>query len=581
MGLTPNLRSGAALLSLVAAGAALAQTATPPDAGRLLEETRPQRPPLPAQQAPRRLLETPTRPPVQMAEGVTVTPSGFRVTGATSFPADELAELLKPWVGRTLDLAGLNEAAGVITRRYQSAGHFLTYAYLPAQRVADGVIEVAVLEGKVDSVQIVNAQDARLRDEVVQAHVGDLVDKQPLLQADVERRLLLLNDIPGVVARGAFAPGASQGAAEMVVSVAEDEPLAVQVTADNYGSRSSGEYRAGVGLQFKDVFGWGDDTTARFLVSNRGALVSGSLGTMVPLGGSGFKFGASASLLRYALGGTFKSLGAEGSAQAYAVRARYPLLRSTGANIALEASLEQKRLHDAVQFIADSNRKRSTIGNGSLVFDWTDAWGGRSGGTLSLDAGELSILDEAARDRDTWERRPPNDPVAPNEIIGPGLQTDGGFKKAGLTLARQQALAGPVSAYVRFTAQFARRNLDSSEKFALGGPTAVRAYAPGEATVDDARLYSAELRYLQDYVGGSLQWSLFFDRALGRYNLNPMPGGADTNHVRLYGGGLGVLWSAGELGIGASLAWRAGSRPPTADGGDSNPRLYLQLIYAP
>jgi hemolysin activation/secretion protein len=574
MGLTPNLRSGAALLSFVAAGAAMAQTVTPPtDAGRLLEETRPQRPALPTQPAPRRLLETPARPPVQMAEGVTVTPSGFRVTGATSFPADELAELLKPWVGRKLDLAGLNEAAGVITRRYQTAGHFLTYAYLPAQRVADGVIEIAVLEGKVDSVQIVNAQDARLRDEVVQAHVGDLVDKQPLLQADVERRLLLLNDIPGVVARGAFAPGASQGAAEMVVSVAEDEPLALQVTADNYGSRSSGEYRAGVGLQFKDLFGWGDDTTARFTVSSRGALVSGNLATMVPAGGSGLKLGASASLLRYALGGSFKALRAEGSAQAYAVRARYPLLRSLGANVALEASVEQKRLHDEVQLIGDSNRKRSTVGNGSLVFDWTDPWGGHSGGTLSLDAGELTILDAAARDRDTWVRD------ANGDIVAEGLRTDGGFKKAGLTLARQQALFGPVSAYLRFTGQFARRNLDSSEKFALGGPSAVRAYAPGEATVDDARLYSAELRYLQEYVGGSLQWSMFFDRALGRFNVNPIV--ADGNHVRLYGGGFGVLWSAGELGLGASLAWRGGSRPPTADGGDANPRLYLQLIYAP
>ena len=235
----------------------LPNTGPVPNAGQLLEETRRANTPvLPTAPLPR-LIEPPVRPTVTMPEGVTVLVSDFRISGASSFPPEKLAELVKPWVGKRLDIAGLNEAAGAITRHYQAAGHLLSYAYLPAQRVADGVIELAVLEGRLDGVQVVAAQDVRLRDEVVQAHVESLSTPGPLLQAKVERQLLLLNDIPGVTARAAFTPGASTGTADVVVSVAEEDPLEVRGDIDIHGSVSSGQYRAGISVQLRDAFGWG------------------------------------------------------------------------------------------------------------------------------------------------------------------------------------------------------------------------------------------------------------------------------------------------------------------------------------
>jgi hemolysin activation/secretion protein len=255
----PKARRLGALIGLAGAMLAPAWAQTPPDAGRLLEETRqPPRPALPSATAPR-VVDVPVRPTITLPEGVTVQAGSFRVTGASSYPAELLTGLLQPWVGKRLDINGLNEAAGVLTRHYQSNGHLLTYAYIPAQRVADGVVEIAVLEGKLEGVQIVTAQDVRLRDELVQAHTDrlatDASNPRPVLQAEVERQMLLLNDLPGVTARAAFTPGSTTGGAEMVVSVAEDDPLALQLDLDNHGSRSTGEFRAGIGLQLRDLFG--------------------------------------------------------------------------------------------------------------------------------------------------------------------------------------------------------------------------------------------------------------------------------------------------------------------------------------
>lgn len=536
------------LLALVASGA-LAQTA--PDAGQLLQQQRQDNRPLQPPGQPPKLLDAPARPTVDLPEGTAVQVTAFRITGARSYPQAQLEALVKPWVGRTLDLKGLNEAAGALTRLYQSGGHLLSYAYLPAQKVDGGVIEIAVLEGQVDAVQVVTAQEVRLRDEVVQAHAEALTKAQPVLQADVERKLLLLNDMPGVVARAAFTPGAITGTADVVVSIAEDEPLALRVEADNHGSRSSGEYRAGLQMQLRDISGYGDSTTLRATVSNGGGLVSGSIATQLPLGGDGFRVGASLSRLTYSLAGDFGALGASGVANTFGLDAAWPWLRSPAANLWLRAGVDYKRLRDEVILVGQDNERSNRLLTLGTSGDLRDGLlgGGANVVSATLAFGELR---DGAADRSD-------------------------FKKAQLQLAREQALFGPFSAYARVLAQYTGSSLDSSEKLGLAGPGGVRAYAPGEASVDLGRLWSVELRYGLAQLGGQVTVSLFHDAASGIVRRGGSPTG---NDVRLRGTGLGLQWTGGDYGVSASMAWRGG-REPQAEGGDPKPRVYLQLFATP
>lgn len=527
---------------------ALAQA--PPSAGQLLEETRRTAPPALPSQTPPRLIDAPVRPTVTMPEGTMVTVSEFRITGATSYSSDVLAALVRPWVGKRLDIRGLNEAAGALTRHYQSGGHLLSYAYLPAQRVADGVIELAVLEGKLEGVQIVTAQDVRLRDQVVQAHTDPLLAPGPVLQSAVERQLLLLNDIPGVAARAAFTPGANTGGAEMVVSVAEDEPLQLRADFSNHGSESTGEYRAGLTLHFRDLFGWGDSSTARGVVSDKGSLVTGSLVTSVPLGGQGWRAGASLSRLKYQLAGDFRRLGAVGTADTLGFDVNYALRRSANSNVSLRAAFDHKRLRDDLQLIGVSTAKRNDTGELSGSFDWRDNAGGLSAGSLTFTAGQLRV---AGQRRGEWS-------------------------KLGAQGARQQPISGPFSVYLRLAAQTTSGSLDSSEKLGLAGAGAVRAYAPGEVSVDHGVLASLELRYALDFMGGNVVGSLFHDYGGGQ--INRAAPGTPGNDPELNGTGFGLSWAKGGLGLNASIAWR-GSRLPTTDTSDPRPRLFLQMWVAP
>ena len=540
----------ASLLTLLAAATGV-QAQTPPSAGQLLEETRRTAPPALPTQTPPRLIDAPVRPTLNLPDGVSVTVSDFRISGASAYPAALLAELVKPWVGKRLDIAGLNEAAGALTRYYQANGHLLSYAYLPAQRVADGVIELAVLEGRLEGVQIVTAQDVRLRDDVIQAHTDSLSAPGPLLQSDVERKLLLLNDMPGVTARAAFTPGATTGGADMVVSVAEDEPLEVRAEINNHGTKSTGEYRAALTLQFRDLFGWGDSTTVRGAASNKGSLVTGSLSTSVPVGGDGWKLGANLSRVQYALAGNFAALGAVGQADALGFDASYPLRRTADNSVFLKAGFDHKRLRDDQQGVPGSLViKRNDSGDLGGSFDYRDSVGGLSAGSATVTLGQLRV---AGAPRQEWH-------------------------KLGVQLVRQQAISGPWSLYGRLSAQKTGTTLDSSEKLGLGGPGAVRAYASGEASADQGAVATLELRYALDFLGGNVVGSLFRDYGGGLVNRGAV--GAPGNDPELHATGFGLSWSSGGLGLNASLAWR-GSRVPTTDGSDPRPRLFLQMFITP
>ncbi|MFC0708151.1 ShlB/FhaC/HecB family hemolysin secretion/activation protein [Azorhizophilus paspali] len=74
-------------------------------------------------------------------------------------------------------------------------------------------------------------------------------------------------------------------------------------------------------------------------------------------------------------------------------------------------------------------------------------------------------------------------------------RTQGSFNKWNPAILRLQRLTEGLSFYIHLQAQLSDGNLDSAEKFWLGGPYGVHAYPQGEATGDHGWLANIELRY--------------------------------------------------------------------------------------
>jgi hemolysin activation/secretion protein len=528
-----------------------------PDAGRLLDTVKPAPPP---PQRPQFDLKVQPPPALKATDGLRVEVRAFRITGTTALPEAELAALLADLRGRTLTFAGLNEAAARLTRHYRANGYPLAQAYLPAQDIRDGMVEIRVLEGRIGDLKLQLKPGARLGGAAARSFLGGIAPGEIARERILERALLLLDDLPDTRAAARLAPGDQVGTADLVVEVSPDEGfVSGALEADNFGSRYTGTARAAATLAIGNPLGLGDQLTARVLGAEVGGLRSAQAGYALPLGSRGTRLALGYSALEYRLGKEFAGLRAHGTARATSLSLSHPLVRSVALNAYAGAALEHRRLEDRIDLSATVTQKKVD----ALRFSFAgNAWAGAglTSGSLMLSSGRLALdpaslaLDQAAA----------------------GRGTSGRFAKVNYALARTQGLSARWSLSAALSGQRASKNLDSSEKTGLGGPGAVRAYPSGEGYGDDADVLALEARYrIGQLAGAEAALRGFYDAGSVRINHHALP--TDTaNRQRLAGYGFAFdLIQARSFSGTAMVAWRD-TRAATAEP-DRRPRFWLQL----
>jgi hemolysin activation/secretion protein len=547
----------------------------PPRAGDILQQQAPkQELPVSPSTAPVLPQVTPPKPALPAGTKVNVTVKDFRFSGNTVFQAAELRDLVREFIGKTLDFNGLNDAAGRVQRHYRERGYFLAVAYLPQQEIRDGIVEIAVLEGRLGQINLQVDPKTKLKESfargILAAHLktGDLITENSL-----ERPLLLLRDLPDMEVTSELGPSKTQlGAADLTVKISENaKHFNGYVDADNYGNRFSGEYRIGINLNAGDLTGYGDLLSFRGFVTDE-SMKFGRLSYVVPLGHYGTRIGLSATAFDYRLGKDFASLGANGNGQVYTIYALHPILRTRNANLFVQGAAERKDLEDkqdSVNAVVDQ-----TITNGKLgvVGDFRDRLmsGGLNSYSATVTSGKLEIQPDSA--------------LAFDQAPGTGPQTAGHFSKLNVEFRRLQRLTDQFNLLFAYAAQGANKNLTSAEKMALGGPQGVRAYPVGEAPGDVGQIGTLELRYLVPKLqlfGGDLTLSTFIDHGQV-YTLKEPPAADPTssrNKRSLTGAGIGVsLGREGNFLLRLDIATPLDDETPTSDPAKRDPRVWAQAI---
>ncbi|WP_333997914.1 POTRA domain-containing protein [Burkholderia cepacia] len=239
-----------------------------PDAGRAMRDIEASRPDLPAETKPE-LTVPPSQEAAESApeSGPRVFVRAFVLDGNTVFASDKLLPLVADLAGGTLRFAELQRAAGRITAYYRRHGYVLARAYLPRQDIDDGVVRIEIAEGRYGAVTIQN--HSRVFDVAVRQPLSALRPGDVVRGPDLERRLLLLDDLAGVSARGTLRPGEMPGTTDLVVD-ADKGPLASgSLEFDNFGDVALGRYRLGASVDVNSPLRLGDRLSVRGLLSNR------------------------------------------------------------------------------------------------------------------------------------------------------------------------------------------------------------------------------------------------------------------------------------------------------------------------
>lgn len=139
-----------------------------------------------------------------------------------------------------LTIGQLQGIADVITKYYHDKGYFLARAVIPAQEIKDGVVNIRVLEGRLEKVQTSGNKmySDDVLDQPFRPLIGDLVTI-----GRTENALLTLTKYPGLSAAGVFRPGSDVGTTDIVINVQHETALDGDLRYDNFGTAFTGRKR--------------------------------------------------------------------------------------------------------------------------------------------------------------------------------------------------------------------------------------------------------------------------------------------------------------------------------------------------
>lgn len=525
----------------VIAAVGIVHAQTSPDAGTLLQQLERDRgSPLPKRISP----AMPAAPaPLKSLPGATVTVKGFRFSGNTLLTAEQLTPIVAPWLHRPLGFAELQQAADAVARAYREAG-WIVRAYLPRQDITNGLVTIQIVESVFGSIHIEGGPTTRLKSDVilatfaVQQKLGE-----PLNAEALDRALLLADDLPGVTVAGVLREGKAERETDLVLKIADEPLLTGEAGIDNTGSRATGEERLIVNAALNSPLKLGDLLTANALHASGSNYAR--LGWSLPVGHNGLRIGANASSMDYRLvASEFQSLNAGGNSNSSGIDVSYPLIRSRLRNLYFGLAFDARRFENRASN-AITSRYNTAATALSLTGNLFDNWGGGGANSASLAyvGGNVDLSSSPNQAADLATTR-----------------TEGNFGKWRYSLSRQQVLSDALSLYASLAGQVAEKNLDSSEKFYLGGANGVRAYPANEGGGSDGMLANLELRW-RFAEGVTLTGFTDWGRVVVNKN-NSFSGAAEPNQIELAGAGLSLsMQTSFGLNIKGTWATRLGENP--------------------
>lgn len=416
----------------------------------------------------------------------------IRIAGAATLPAERFRPLYRQLLGKDVTLTDIFNVADGIEAEYRSAGYLLTRAFVPPQRVNDGVFTITVVEGYVATAAVEGGSPtAQAR---IKSFVEPILSDKPLRLTTMERALLLANDLPGVSAAGLLRPSPDMpGASDLIVTVVEEKP-SFGLSLSNRGSHYSGVWTLTGDFAVAQLLGDEDQLSGNIVGTpgNFERRIGGQLRYRRPIGAGALAGSLVVSVVHGQPGSTLQFFHVLTDSWAVGPRLTYPLRRTRADTLLLEGGVTVQEAKVKILGLQLSH-DRWRVADMGLSYSRTGFLGGAW--TTTLDVAQGLPLAGASRSN------------AP-ELSRPGAALD--FTKLTATVRHNRLLTGAFSLAFAAQAQYAFAPLITGEAISFGATQIGRGYDPGAITGDHGIGGSVELRY-------DRRWTQFFIQAIQPY----------------------------------------------------------------
>ena len=181
---------------------------------------------------------------------------GFDIVGEFDKFVAVRRELAAPLVGRRVTVADVFNFATKLQAAYVGAGYLLARVVVAPQELNEKArVKIKVIDGFIERLEV-EALPAFVRGRVA-AVLQPLVNKRHLLQRELERRLLIASDTPGLDLRTTFAAGNEIGGSVLILA-GPYRAITASAYIDNAMPRVYGTTQTVALLGFNSVLGLGE-----------------------------------------------------------------------------------------------------------------------------------------------------------------------------------------------------------------------------------------------------------------------------------------------------------------------------------
>lgn len=477
----------------------------------------------------------------------------IEVIGNALIPENELDPLLAPGEGKEIDLQTLQNIAASITRLYAAKGHTFARAYVPPQKIENGIAKIYVLEGRVGNITI--RGNRVYSSDLIRYYLSNAIRNNYFDYDNFVKAMMLINEFPDLHAKAFIRPGSAPGTSDVEVSVADKPPIHAGIDYDNFGNRLVGRNRAGLEVWDGNLTGHGDllDLRAVFsFPSNQNPYYQAQYN--IPVSPSGGKVGLFYSNAEIVPGQELQVLDIRGTASIYGLSYSRPLVRTLRQTSNVTASFYSK---DVNEFIFSG-----ILNNFDRIREVVGAYDSRWISSKTQDLLQASFTQGLG----AWfGGMGKNNPLASR----PGA--DDTFTKTNASLSHIMKV-GSNYLILRGDGQWAFSPLTVVEQYSVGGPDSVEGYQQSEILGDSGWTASAEFRVPLNNQNSSfpIQAAVNIGTGSALFRL-PQPGESRSRQLTGTGVGLRAKW-------GESTSMRADIGFPLSPG--TNQAHEYPVLYA-
>lgn len=482
-----------------------------------------------------------------------------QILGSTVFKKSEIAEIVKPYIGKQARFEELLAIRSAVTDYYTKRGYTTSGAFLPPQDVSSGVVNVQVVEGELERVEIQGLR--RLRPSYVRDRIR-LGAGAPINLRRLETALQLLQVDPLFTSvQAELKAGTTPGRSILALNLREARPITTSFTVENRDSPSVGSVRGTSSLSYQNLLGFGDRFTAQ--VGYTSGANSYDLGYSFPInardGSISFRYADGNSKI---IEEPFSPLDILGRTKTFSLGYRQPLVNTPSSEFTLgfSADLRESQTY-LLKDIPFSFSTGPEDGNSKVtVLRFSQDWINRTPSRVFAARSQFSLGIGAlgATVNDTG-------------VDGRFISWIGQFQWV-------QNLGRNFIGVARVATQLTPDSLLPLEQFSIGGVDTIRGYRQNQFVADNGITSSFELRIpVVNQPGGfgNIQVAPFVD--VGKV-WNNSGQGVDTSIFASTG--LGLRWQIG--GFVTRLDWGLPLTSISRQGNSLQDNgLFFSLMYQP